>query len=231
MLRFAPEYVMVELCHGCQNRAKNPVCSVEEAISKVQNARSLSSYRAGQTIFYEGSQPLGLYVIRKGLVKLESLSSEGESHILRLMGPGQVLGYRALFAEEAYRANAIAVEDVEICFIPKNVLLNEIVKEHPEVAMNLLRQLSRDLQLAEEKWVLQVDRDAGERVAEAILFLNQHFQGQPWTRRQIAEWAGTTPETVMRTLAQFEKNGWVEAQGRLYKILDQEKLFEKSQGA
>lgn len=222
---------MAELCEGCQNREKNPVCSVEEAMSKVQKARSLSSYRAGQTIFYGGSQPLGLYVIRKGLVKLESLSAEGESHILRLMGPGQVLGYRALFAEEPYRANAIAVEDVEICFIPKNVILKEIVRGNPEVAMNLLGQLARDLRLAEEKWVIQVDRDAGERIAEAILFLDQQFKGQPWTRRQIAEWAGTTPETVMRTLAQFEKNGWLEAQGRVYKILDQEKLFEKSQGA
>jgi len=221
---------MAELCRGCQNRAKNPVCSEDDAINKVQKARNVSSYRAGQTIFYEGGQPLGLYIIRKGLVKLENLSVGGESHILRLMGPGQVLGYRALFAEEPYRANAIAVEDVEICFIPKNVLFDEIVKETPKVAMNLLRQLARDLRLAEEKWVIQVDRDAAERIAEAILFLDHQFKGQPWTRRQIAEWAGTTPETVMRTLAQFEKNGWLEAQGRIYKILDQEKLIEKSQG-
>lgn len=215
-------------CAKCENRLTSPLCSVHGADEEVQNARSEVNFKTGQTIFYEGNEPIGLYVIQDGLVKLQSLSADGSSNTLRLLGPGQALGYRALFAGESYHSSAICVEDCTLCFVPKNVLLN-IVKDYPQVAMNLLQQLSKDLRTAEDKWVTQVNKGAPERVAEAILFLDKHFHDQPWTRREIAQWAGTTPETVMRTLAQFEKEGLISSEGRAYTITDPKKLFEKTQ--
>lgn len=217
-------------CEHCITRAQNPVCAVEEALPTIEVSRSIVRYKAGQTIFYQGNEPLGLYTIQSGLVKLESLAPDGAAHTLRLMGPGQVLGYRALFAGDTYRASAVAVEDIVTCFIPKAVLLS-VIQQNPIVGLNLLGQLSKDLRVAEEKWVTQIDKDAPERVAEAILFLHDHFKNQPWTRREIAEWAGTTPETVIRTLSQFEKAGWIEPDGRLYKILKREELSKKAHGA
>lgn len=216
-------------CDHCQSRHDNPLCSVEGAFDTVKSARSASNFKAGQTIFYTGNEPLGLYTVQSGLVKLEVLSPDGSAHTLRLMGPGQALGYRSLFAGEPYQATAIAVEDSRLCFVPKATLLG-LVDHTPGVAVNLLRRLSEDLRTAEEKWVAQVDKDAGSRVAEALLFLNDHFKDQSWTRREISEWAGTTPETVMRALAQFEKEGWILAQGRHYHILDREKILKKAHG-
>ncbi|MFN7727738.1 MAG: Crp/Fnr family transcriptional regulator [Bdellovibrio sp.] len=218
-----------QICDSCQSRQDNPLCSVEGAFETVKQARTTSNFKAGQTIFYTGNEPLGLYTVQSGLVKLEVLSNDGSAHTLRLMGPGQALGYRSLFAKESYQATAIAVEDSRLCFLPKNTLLS-LVEKTPEVAVNLLRRLSDDLRTAEEKWVAQVDKDAGSRVAEAVLFLADHFKDQVWTRREISEWAGTTPETVMRTLAQFEKDQWIEAKGRHYKILDRERILKKAHG-
>ena len=216
-------------CARCQSRSQNPLCSVEGVPDSVWQTRTTSGYKAGQTIFYAGNEPLGLYTIQTGLVKLETVSPDGSAHTLRLMGPGQMLGYRALFAGETYQATAIAVEDVRLCFVPRGPLM-AVVGEKPQVAMNLLKRLSEDLRIAEEKWVTQVDKDAAARVAEALLFLNDHFKDQAWTRREVAQWAGTTPETVMRCLAQFETEGWVQPEGRVYHIRDREKLFKKSQG-
>lgn len=216
-------------CQTCANRQHNPLCSDENALQMIQSTRSVSRYRAGQTIFYQGNTPIGLFTVQSGLVKLESLARDGSAHTLRLMGSGQVFGHRALFASENYRASAIAVEDTNVCFVPK-ATIQSVVENNPKVGMNLLKQLSQDLRLAEEKWVTQVDREAPERVAEALIFLDEHFSNQSWTRREIAEWAGTTPETVMRTLSQFEKQGWIQAEGRAYKILNREKLIEKSHG-
>lgn len=215
-------------CAKCENRDISPLCSVHGADEEVRQSRSEVHFKAGQTIFYEGNAPIGLYVIQSGLVKLQTISVEGSSNTLRLLNAGQALGYRSLFADETYRASAICVEDSTLCFIPKNVL-NNIVRNYPQVAMNLLQQLSKDLRIAEEKWTTQVNKGALERVAEAILFLDEHFHDQPWTRREIAQWAGTTPETVIRTLSQFEKEGLISSHGRAYKILDHAQLLEKSQ--
>lgn len=216
-------------CDVCETKHQSPICSIENALEEIKQSRITSRFKSGQIIFYQGNDPMGLYTIQSGLIKLESVSNDGSAHTLRLMGPGQAVGYRSLFAGGTYQASAVAVEDGQICFIPKTVLFS-VIEKNPKAALNLLGQLSKDLRTAEEKWITQIDKDASERVAEALLFLNDHFKDQQWTRREIAEWAGTTPETVMRTLSQFEKEGWIQPKGRLYLILQPEKLLEKASG-
>lgn len=215
-------------CIYCDARDSSLLCGSPDTHKIVEKARVVCRFKAGQTIFYAGNDPLGLFNIQKGLVKLEVTSSQGAAHTLRLVGPGGVLGYRSLFANEPYHAAAVAVKDCELCFIPKADIL-DIFKHHPELAMKLLGHLSKDLRHAEEKWMDQMDKGASERIAEAILFLNEHFQNQNWTRREIAQWAGTTPETVIRTLAQFEKDGLIDqTDGRHIKIIQKDKLKEKT---
>jgi CRP-like cAMP-binding protein len=215
-------------CDLCSTKEQNPICSSKEALELISKIRTTSRYKADQTIFYAGNDPLGIFTVQSGLVKLEVVSVKGTAHTLRLMGPGSIIGYRSLFANEPYHASAIAVEDSELCFLPKDGILR-LTKENPQVALNLMSYLAKDLRAAEEKWVYQIDKDAPERVAEALLFLHEHFLGQDWTRREIAEWAGTTPETVMRTLSQFEKNGWISTSGRVIHITNREKIKEKAQ--
>lgn len=215
-------------CSHCAQRSQNPICSSNDALDLIAQIRTSSIYKTHQTIFYAGNTPLGIFTVQSGLVKLEALSAKGTAHTLRLMGPGSILGYRSLFAEEPYHASAIAVEDSELCFIPKEGLLR-LTQQNPQVALNLMSYLAKDLRVAEEKWIYQIDKDAQERVAESLLFLQEHFNGQEWTRREIAEWAGTTPETVMRTLSLFEKNGWISTEGRSIQITNKQKLKEKAQ--
>lgn len=217
----------IEHCAKCDVRSSSPLCSVQDAHEDIVRLRTEVKFKSGQTIFYQGNEPLGLFVLQNGLVKLEANTLEGSSNTLRLLGPGQALGYRSMFAGEAYQASAICVEDCTLCFLPKNLLL-PLVQKYPKVAVNLLHQLAIDLRVAEEKWITQVNKGAPERVAEALLFLHEHFQDQQWTRREIAQWAGTTPETVMRTLSQFEKDGLIESRGRAYHILDHQKLSAKT---
>ncbi|MDG0816019.1 Crp/Fnr family transcriptional regulator [Bdellovibrio svalbardensis] len=200
------------------------LCSFPDAIDVIQKAKVTCRFKSGQVIFYADNDPLGIFTIQSGLVKLEVTSPSGAAHTLRLMGPGAALGYRSLFANEPYHASAIAVEDCELCFISKADIMN-LFTTHPEMALKLLHHISKDLRIAEEKWMGQMDKGAAERIAEALLFLQDHFTHQNWTRREIAQWAGTTPETVIRTLAQFEKEGLIDqTDGRSIRILEKEKL-------
>lgn len=216
-----------QLCETCATRMENPLCSVDEARKVIERVRSTVKFKADQTVFYQGNEPIGLYVIQSGLVKLESTTEEGSSLTRRLLGPGQALGYRSLFANEVYQASAVTIEDSEFCFLPKQSLM-AVVQEYPEVAVNLLRQLSLDLRTAEEKWVLQVEKGAAGRVAEALVFLDEHFDNQVWTRKEIAEWAGTTPETVMRTLTLFDKKNLIKTEGRRIVIVNRQELIEQT---
>lgn len=219
----------VSQCQTCGMRSESLLCSSPDVLLLVEKARVTVRFKAGQVIFYAGNAPLGIFTIQAGLVKLEVTSPSGAAHTLRLIGPGGTLGYRSLFADESYHASAVAVEDCELCFVPKAEVMN-IFKSHPHLAMKLLTHISKDLRLAEEKWMDQMDKGASERIAEALLFLQDHFEHQNWTRREIAQWAGTTPETVIRTLALFEKEGLIDqTDGRQIRILSKEKLRERAE--
>lgn len=215
-----------EDCETCDSRKENLLCSLEHRLGEISQMKTSSHYKAGQTVFYQGNEPLGLFTVEKGLVKIESTNDSGQSHTLRLMGPGNVLGYRSLFSKEPYQASAIALEDSKLCFLPKSYIL-ELFGAEPQMALQLAERLAKDLREAENKWIKQVDNEAADRVAEALIFLSEKFAGQNWTRREIAQWAGTTPETVMRALARFEKEGLVAQQKRAIQILDRPGLLLK----
>jgi CRP-like cAMP-binding protein len=215
-------------CKSCESRTDSVFCSLpDEAIEILNNSKITNVFKKGQFVFYSGNFPSGLYCINSGVVRLESTGATGNNHILRVVRGGGILGYRSLFAEEAYEASAIVHEDAQICLIPKHAVL-ELLKKHPDVGLKFLSYVSKELKAAENRLCGQTDKNASERVAEALLFLKANFQDQNWTRREIAEWTGTTPETVMRTLSDFESEGYLELKGRKINIINRDALLEKA---
>jgi CRP-like cAMP-binding protein len=215
-------------CEKCGHRLTSIICSTDpEVWKKIESFKSKSVYRPKQTIFYQDNDPIGLFTVLSGLVKLESHSDAGQAHTLRYLGPGSPLGYRALFSNEKYNASAVVVDTAEICFVPKKPVM-DLFKEYPNLALKILEVLSKDLRISEDKWASQIEKDAPARVAEALIFLHANFKHQNWTRKEIAEWAGTTPETVIRTLSQFEKESLIDQSvGRGIKIVNKLKIIEK----
>ena len=206
----------------------NTFFSTPEVVANLTKFKKPARFLAGEVIFLAGDEPQGIYIIENGLAKIEVVSQAGSTHTLRLVSTGNILGYRSLFAGESYHATALAVEDVEASFVAKADILT-LFNIHPHLALKFLAHISKDLRMAEEKWLDQMDKGASERIAEALLFLKDHLATGTWTRREIAAWAGTTPETVIRTLSLFEKEGLIDqTDGRNIYILESEKLRARS---
>lgn len=215
-------------CSSCDLRLENIFCNVGgEALEILNRNKVVNHYRRGQYVFYAGNQPAGLYCVTSGVVKLETEGASGHGHILRVVQAGGVLGYRAFFAGGTYEASAVVHDDATICLIPKSSVM-ELVQKVPDVAFRLLSQVAKELKIAEARLCAQTDKNAAERIAEAVLFLKDHFSEQVWTRKEIAEWAGTTPETVMRCLAEFEDEGFIEQKGRRINVVNRSALIERA---
>lgn len=202
-------------CQQCDGRARNDIFATlpPEALALIDENKSIHAYKRGQYIFYSGNPPSGLYCINAGTVKLENESRGGTSHVYRVVTVGGVLGYRALFANEEYHSSALVHEDAVVCHIPKSCIL-ELVSRFPEVGFGFLAYISRELRSAEDRHRSLADKEAPRRVAETILQLKKNFPEMTWTRKDIAEWADTTPETVMRSLSDFKSKGFIELRGR-----------------
>lgn len=193
----------------------------------IDKAKFHQTFKPGQNLFYAGNPAIGIYCISKGTVKLESNDHEGKSQIVQVYSAGSMIGYRALFTDEPYQSSAIAVEESEVCFIPKSTILG-LIEHNPELGMKFLIQLSHDFKMMETRLQRVLARTASERIAEALLFLRENFQDKNWTRKEIAEWAGTTPETVIRSLAELEDEGVIEQKGRSIKILKRDQLLARA---
>jgi CRP-like cAMP-binding protein len=196
-------------------------------LSEMSNHKSCSNYKKGQYIFSENGLPQGLFCVNSGKIKLTISGLDGKEQILRLAKGGDVLGYRSLISAERYHCSAIALEDCSICIIDKDYFNNSILTNN-KLLFELLKKVSNDLKAAEEHIVSLSQKNVRERMAEALLFLKATYGFDPdgktinvaLSREEIADYVGTSTESAIRFLSEFNQDKIVQLFGKKIKILN-----------
>ena len=219
-------------CEKCNTISKSVFCTLtKNEISDLSGNKSYNVYKKHQVIFYEGNQPQGLYCISSGKVKIHKLGDDGKEQIVRLAKDGSIIGYRSLLSNENYYATATAIEDTVVCFFPKAVYLN-LLASNSNFSMRTIQMLSNDLKVAEQMITNMAQKHVRERMAETLLLLKEFFGTEEdkatintiLTREDIGSIAGTTTETSIRVLSDFNKNKIIKLNGKKIKILNHKEL-------
>ncbi|MFN8294988.1 MAG: Crp/Fnr family transcriptional regulator [Chitinophagales bacterium] len=227
-----PSFEHVE-CKHCSNRFNSVFCKTEHyKMEEIEALKICSTIKKGETIFREGSYASGVYCINAGKIKLSMIGDEGKEQIVRLAKPGDIIGYKALLSGDRYSSTASALEDCNICFIPREIFL-VILQKDAALSFEMMKVLSDELKRAEEKITHLAQKPVRERVAETILFLKETYGvdaennvNVTLTREEIANLVGTATETAIRLLSEFNKEHIIELSGKKIKILDQNKLVK-----
>lgn len=203
-------------CFDCGQQANTIFRSLPRSLlARLEREKTVHEYQRGQIIFYEGDQPFVLYCIYSGRVKLYKVGRKAEPYVIRLLGLGEIMGYRALLANEPYAATSEAVEPAIICTISKETLF-DLLKKSPELTFSLLAKLIVELRTSEEQILSLVQESVRQRTARLLLsFLEGGGEKNkketrievPLSRNEMAQMVGTTPETFSRTLHYFAKRG------------------------
>ena len=184
--------------------------------------------RRGQTIFAEGDEGDGFYLLITGKVKIYKISPEGKEQILHIFGPGEPFGEVPVFAGERFPANAEAVEKSRLFFFPRKIFTG-LIGRNPSLALNMLAILSKRLR----RFTRLVDdlslKEVPGRLAAYLLYLSERDRGSqylqlPISKGQLASLLGTIPETLSRILKRMNALGLIETEGSRIKILDLEGL-------
>jgi CRP/FNR family transcriptional regulator, dissimilatory nitrate respiration regulator len=182
----------------------------------------------GDTIFCEGDEGKGFYVVVSGRVKIFKLSSEGKEQILHILGPGETFGEVAVFAGKHFPAFAETMEASKIFFFPRNSFTALIQKE-PSLALNMLAILSLRLrQFAQLVESLSLKEVPG-RLAAYLLYLSAQNQASSdleldISKGQLASVLGTIPETLSRILARMTAQELIQVSGSQIKIVHRQGL-------
>ena len=100
-------------------------------------------------MFEEGEKLNGVYCVRAGVSKMSKLSPNGKDQIVKLATKGEVMGQRSVIAEEHANLSAVAVSDMEVCFIPKESITTTLQK-NPNFTLEVLRHMAHDLKEADD---------------------------------------------------------------------------------
>lgn len=220
-------------CENCTSRYKSIFCNLSmEELEKLSEHKGCAYYKKEQIIFREDAYPHGLFCINRGKVKIAKVGNEGKEQIVRLAKEGDIIGYRALLSGEAYTASAFAIEETDICYIPKETFFT-ILEENTGLSMQVMKRLATDLKSAEEKIINLAQKPVRERLAEALLFLknvygiddDQKTLKVVMKREEIANIAGTSVESTIRTLSEFNKERLIKIEGKRIKILNMKELL------
>lgn len=220
-------------CKHCSNRFQSVFCKTEnDKMEEINAIKICSTIKKGETIFREGSYASGVFCINTGKIKLSMFGDEGKEQIVRMAKPGDIIGYKALLSGDRYSATASALEDCNVCFIPREIFLL-ILQKDASLSFEMMKLLSNELKKAEEKITHLAQKPVRERVAETILFLKETYGvdaennvNVTLSREEIANLVGTATETAIRLLSEFNKDHIIELSGKKIKILNLNKLVK-----
>lgn len=206
----------------------------KETIDKIALAGSRKTYKKDSVILMEEEAGSALFVIISGKVKISRTSNDGREVILSILNESDFFGEMAILDGLARSATVVAIEDSELFIVQRNDFL-EMLKQFPEISIALLTELTGRLRIADMKIKALSLKDAEGKVATVILQLADDMgkikQGiveieKLPLQQDLANMAGTSRETISRTLHTFAKKGLVELDGSKLRILNYEKFKE-----
>lgn len=226
---------MVEIIQACQTCLESQGSVFEdlpheekEVLSRRHTARF---YKRGEVIYLEDDRPSGILSLAFGKVKIYKEGITGREQILRLVRPVGLIGYRAFFAEENYKASAVAIEDSVVCQFHRDDFL-KTVKNRPEITMRILKTLANELGVSDSRTVNLTQKHIRGRLAESLLFLANTYGFEDdgstikvfLSREDLANLSSMTTSNAIRTLSNFSSEGVLSIDGRRIRVLDNSKL-------
>jgi CRP/FNR family transcriptional regulator, cyclic AMP receptor protein len=197
----------------------------------------MRKYARGEIILGSAPAPDVIYFVKTGRVKVSALSEDGKEQILALLEPGDLFG--ALTPDESTELKQVEAFDPSVvCHLPRD-LFEDVLRQAPEVAVQVVRILARRLEAAEREVRDLAFRDVPGRLASLLLRLSQEY-GAPHergtrlsfhlTHQDLARMIGSTRETVTTILNRFRDDGLIAIEHRIVIILDQERLRAMADG-
>jgi CRP-like cAMP-binding protein len=224
-------------CEQCIIRQFNALRAMsKEELKKVSDSKITRKIKKGESIFEEGEKLNGVFCVRNGVSKLSKLSANGKDQIVKLATKGEVMGQRSIIAEEHSNLSAVAVNDMEVCYIPKESIVHTL-KSNPDFTVEVLRHMAHDLREADDVIVNMSQKTVKQRVAEAFLYLKNNFGEDKdgfllltLSREDIANVVGTATESCIRIISEFRKKGFLKTSGKRIGIADERKLQDLVEG-
>lgn len=195
-----------------------------------EHYRSPVTYHAGQMVYLQGDTPAEFYYLVSGSVTIFMTSESGAQRTLTVMQSGNIFGEASFFDGLDRVSSACAATECKIIAID-NALLTECFSREPQLAVSMLRYLSRTVRMLSDQLDTISFLPANKRIARILLGYDELNPGQPinCTQEELGNRTGASRVTVSRALNDFAHRGLIEIKYRRIYVTDREGLTEYMQ--
>jgi CRP-like cAMP-binding protein len=199
-------------------------------LKKLSEKRETQYFKKKETLYTEDTYSRGVYFVIKGKVKTFKIHEQGKEFITEIYKEGDFFGYLSLLENEKHNDSATALEQTELCFIPKEDFL-ALIYRNAEISRKFIKILSDNIREREEKLVNLAYNSVRKKVAGILVNLvdknnsdDQNNAAISISREDLANLSGTATETTIRTLSDFKDEGMIDIKGGSIIVLKQDKL-------
>jgi len=213
------------LLEGLSAAERDRVCRTAKGLTTI-------SFCAGEKLINEGMPALGFYWVQSGHVKvIQPGGKANKKQVIKIVSPGELLGEDCVLSDGLFTYYAVALVPVQARFVPEAVLA-DLLDRCPQLLLNLTRKMALEVKAMEQRLLEASFYSCKERVARLLLAVADAFgEADPdgvrrvdWTREDLADMAGISIETAIRTLSAFEREGWLNVRYHTITLLNEGEL-------
>ena len=192
------------------------------------------NFHKKELIYLSGQPGEYIYLLKKGIVKISKLTSDGRELTLALLKPGEIFGELEALGAGETGAQAEAHSDVMICVLRRKDLLG-LMQMKPDLGISLSKLIGFRRRTIESRMENLIFKNIPQRLASLFLELNKEFgrkEGDeikidvPLTHEDLANLIGSARATVTEVLNDFKKQGVIQTAGKLFIIKNPKSLEE-----
>ena len=214
-------------CEQCIIKQFNSMKALtKDELIRISGCKTTRKIKKGEVIFEEGEVINGVYCVKDGICKLSKLSENGKDQIVKIVVKGQLLGQRSLITDETTNLQAVALSDMEVCFIPKAEILNDL-QTNLEFSFEVLKVMAKELRESDNVIVNMAQKTVRRRLADVLIYLHNSFGVNSdgtlsvlISREDYANIVGTATESAIRIISQLKKEKLISTKGKFIKIED-----------
>lgn len=189
----------------------------ENDLDELRSNSNIVTYEKAEVILRQNTRTSHIAIIKSGLVKVYKEGQNKRSVIIKVARTGEYIGLTSVYGSNLHQYSASAIQSCEICYIDFYTF-NRIVNRNKEFAMGLIKLVSEENIFVMERLMGQIHKQLPGRIADVILYFSETIFNSPvfefpLSRKELAELAGTTKESFIRTLAEFKHDKIIQLDG------------------
>lgn len=182
-------------------------------LESVLDSSNVIKGKKRDAIYREGAYPKEIYYVQKGRIKNTRMNEDGKELIAEVWQAGDFFGVIPAMNETSYTHSAVAAEDYKITAIPINEF-KKLLTTNLEIANKFMRIFAGNIEAKELELLEIAYGTVRTRLADALLRLAETYsdrvnEGIPLSREELAQFVGTAPETLIRTVKDFKEEGLI----------------------